>query len=161
MPVSICSPRRSKANGIYPATIPGAKSKKRKDFSAVMFDSTALVPVDLLEMKVEMSHRIVKQLFERHELIKVFIPFCWIIHTAPPFIFLDRIDFSSQGKINAIINVCNSLAGKHLSLPTSAKCIEPVEGTCECVYQPCKPFVRALRQPAPYAHHRYKYIDHD
>src|SRR5574341_298962 len=45
--------------------------------------------LDLFQMKIEMNDRIVEQLLNGHEIIKVGIPAGWIIHPAFPFIIFD------------------------------------------------------------------------
>jgi hypothetical protein len=47
---------------------------------------------NLSQVKMEVNDRIVKNLFDGHELAEIEIPSSWIIHAAIPLILLDRID---------------------------------------------------------------------
>lgn len=93
----------------------------------------------LCQMKIEVSYRIMKQLLERHEFIKVRIPLCGVVHAAFPFTVLDGIRFLLQGKIGPVVKLSNPLARKHFSLSASAQGIDPVEGTGQCIQQPGEP----------------------
>ena len=90
-----------------------------------------------------------KQLFKRHEFVKIGIPLHGVVHPAFPFVILDGLDFLQQGKMSTVIDFLNSLMSKDLSLPSGTKRIEQIEETCKPVQQPCEPFGGAFRQPAP------------
>ena len=91
-------------------------------------------------MKIEVGNRIVKKLFQRHELIKIWIPSGRVVHSVSPLVVFDGIEFSRQGNVGSVENVDYSLIRKDLSLASGAKHIEPVEGACKSVKQPGKPF---------------------
>jgi len=78
-----------------------------------------------------MSDRIMKQLLQRHEFIKVGIPFRWVIHAPFPLIIFRGIDFFQKRKIGAVIDFSYSLMCKDLSLSSRAEGVEPVEKTCK------------------------------
>ena len=89
---------------------------------------------------MEMTDGIVKEFFQRHELVKGSVPLGGVIHTVFPFLICDGIDFFQKGKISAIINFPDLLTGKDLSLPPAAQHVEPIEEPRKGVEQTGKPF---------------------
>src|SRR5688500_2882770 len=111
--------------------------RNKRDLRAVIVFSFSVCY--LCQMKIEVSYGIMKQLLQRHEFIKVGIPFCGVVHAAFPFVLLYRIDFFQKRKIDIVEDLSNSLMRKDLPLPSGAECIEPVEESRKRVQQPGEP----------------------
>ena len=84
---------------------------------------------NLLQVKVEMNNRIMKEFFQRHELIEVGIPFGGVIHAVLPLIVFDRINLFQQGEMHPIINSTDTFVVKDSALESGTECVEPIERT--------------------------------
>lgn len=104
---------------------------------------------------------IVEEFANRHEVMEIGIPTCWIVHAAYPFLVVDMIDQSHQPVVGAVIDCTEIPIWKQPGLPSSAKGVDPIERYCEETQQPRKGFRRPSREMRPKTGQRKQRIQDD
>lgn len=83
---------------------------------------------ELLQVKAEVSDRIMEQLTDRHEIMEIGIPPAGIVHPAIPFVVLDFVKLLYKGKMDPVIDSTDPLMRKYSSLQPGPRALIQLNG---------------------------------